>query len=130
MLTDMIEKGYGEDKGYNCAQKIIFGANHQYDLGLDEKMLLPITKGLGGGLKTGHNCGALIGSVMVLGALFPEGEIQKEAISKFMDTYEKEMGGIDCCFLKEKYRTQEKGCGDVIKKAAQVLQDTIEAYGL
>ena len=103
MLVDLIEKGFGKDRGYNCVQKVLFGTGEIYDLKLDEEMLIPLTNTLGGGLKTGNNCGALVGGVMALGKIFPDKEYQKEVVLYFIDSYKEKMGLINCKELKDKY---------------------------
>ena len=39
MLKDLIESGFGEKEGYNCAEKILYGANIAYSLGLPKEAL-------------------------------------------------------------------------------------------
>lgn len=128
MLSDLLEKGYGTEKGYNCVQKILFGANQMYDLGIEEDLFIPFTTGLGGGMKSGNNCGAIIGAVMVLSKLFPEKEQQQEVIQELISKYEAKMGSLNCTPLKERYRTEEKGCTVVICAAAEILEEMIEKY--
>jgi len=128
MLVDLIEKGFGKDRGYNCVQKVLFGTGEIYDLKLDEEMLIPLTNTLGGGLKTGNNCGALVGGVMALGKIFPDKEYQKEVVLYFIDSYKERMGLINCKELKDKYWTETENCDKIIIEAARVLQETIEKF--
>ena len=36
MLKEMIAAGFGQAEDYNCAEKIFYGANEAYGLGLSE----------------------------------------------------------------------------------------------
>ena len=69
MLYNLINDGFGEKEDLNCAEKILYGANEAYQLGLD-KEALKLSAGFGGGMAIESICGALTASVMVLGRLF------------------------------------------------------------
>ena len=69
MLNDLIKQGFGEAEDYNCAEKILYGANQAYNLGLDQKAL-KVSAGFGGGMGLSLVCGALTGAIMVLGVMF------------------------------------------------------------
>jgi C_GCAxxG_C_C family probable redox protein len=125
MLTDLIKEGFGEKEDLNCAEKILQGANIAYDLGLD-KEALKLVAGFGGGMAIEDKCGALTASIMVLGKLFVKNNAHestriKELTKELFEEYKKEMGTIDCAPLKEKHRTEELKCRNVIIKAAEVL---------
>lgn len=125
MLADLIKQGFGEKEDLNCAEKILYGANTAYSLGLDNEAL-KLASGFGGGMAIEDKCGALTASIMVLGKLFVAGRAHessriKDLTKELFQEYEKEMGSIDCAPLKEKYRTEELKCKNVILKAAEVL---------
>lgn len=128
MLLNLIEQGYGETEDLNCAEKILYGANKVYQLDLDPQSL-KIASGFGGGMAIDSVCGALTASIMVLGILFVKdrahesGKI-KALTQELFDTYQKEMGSIDCASLKARYRREDVKCRHVIAKAAAIL-DTI-----
>ncbi|MEW9125165.1 MAG: C-GCAxxG-C-C family (seleno)protein, partial [Thermotaleaceae bacterium] len=109
----------------NCAEKILYGANQAYKLGLDEESLR-LAAGFGGGMGIESTCGALTASVMVLSKLFVENVAHKstkiKALTKeLLDEYRGLMGDIDCKPLKASYRTEDIGCDKVIIAAAEVL---------
>lgn len=125
MLADLIRNGFGEKEDLNCAEKILYGANMAYDLGLD-KEALKLASGFGGGMAIEDKCGALTASIMVLGKLFVketahESKKIEELTKKLFEEYRKEMGHIDCAPLKKMHRTEELKCRNVILKAADLL---------
>ena len=128
MLSTLIMEGYGEKEDFNCAEKILYGANQAYELNLD-KQFLKMSAGFGGGMAIESVCGTLTAAVMVLGLLFVKDNAHessriKNLTQELLNTYHTEMGDIDCGPLKAKYRTEELKCKNVILKAAQIL-DTI-----
>lgn len=130
MLKKLIEEGYGDELNLNCAEKILYGSNEAYSLGLEPEAL-KLAAGFGGGMVIESVCGVLTGGIMVLGKLFkpesPEDKDRfKEIIKNYLEAYRKKMGEIDCSPLKDRYRTEEEGCNQVIIKAAEVLEEIIE----
>jgi len=128
MLSTLIEQGYGEPEDLNCAEKILYGANEVYRLGLTPQALR-IASGFGGGMTIGSVCGALTAAIMVLGILFVkdrahESDKIKILTQELFDTYQEQMGNIDCTPLKDRYRREDIKCKYVITKAAAAL-DTI-----
>ena len=125
MLADIMREGFGEDADYNCAERILYGANQVYRLGLD-KEALKMAAGFGGGMGIEKACGALTAGVMVLGKLFVEdrahesGKI-KDLTRELFSAYQEEMGSMDCSYLKENHRTEREKCFRVILKAAEIL---------
>lgn len=130
MLKERIEEGFGKKEDFNCAEKILYGANEVYNLGL-EKNCLKLAAGFGGGMGIESICGALAASVMVLSKLFVknnahESDRIKELSKELFSTYEKEMDSIICKPLKDNYRTESAGCDKVIIKAAQILDNIVQ----
>ncbi len=130
MLKELLSKKYIEEPQLNCAQKILYSSNDAYNLGLDSEAL-KLVAGFGGGMAIESVCGALTGGIMVLGKLFhPSNVEEKERLAQitkdFFEVYKNEMGEINCAPLKDKYRTEETKCNDVIIKAAEVLETIIE----
>lgn len=128
MLSELIKQGYGEKEDLNCAEKILFGANQVYSLGLD-RQALKVASGFGGGMSIGSVCGALTAAIMVLGILFVKNNAHesskiKDLTQELFITFRKEMGDIDCNPLKARHRTEDIKCRHIIVKAAAVL-DTI-----
>ncbi len=129
MLKDLIEDGFGNDQRLNCAEKILYGANEAYDLGLDRDAL-KLAAGFGGGMFIEEVCGALTASVMVISKLFVEDTAHKSGvinplITEFLSSYEDEMGSITCKPLKQKHRSLFRGCNKVILKAAENLDSIV-----
>lgn len=130
MLTNLIKSGFGENEDLNCAEKILYAANKEYNLGLD-KSALKLAAGFGGGMAIGDKCGAVTASIMVLGRMFVknnahESERIKTLTKELFDRYKEEMGSIDCEALKEQYRTEELKCKNIIVKAAEILDEIIQ----
>ena len=125
MLKELIEQGYGEQQDFNCAEKIFYGANEAYHLGLG-KNALRLSAGFGGGMGIGSICGVLTASVMVLSCMFVDKQAHesdriKKLTQELFQSYRQEMGEIDCEPLKTRYRTEEYKCRDVLVKAAAIL---------
>lgn len=130
MLADLIKEGFGENEDLNCAEKILQGANIAYNLGLD-KEALKLAAGFGGGMAIEDKCGALTASIMVLGRLLVKDRAHestriKELTVELFREYGKEMGTIDCAALKEKYRTEELKCRNIILKASEIMDRIVE----
>jgi C_GCAxxG_C_C family probable redox protein len=129
MLADLIKQGFGEKEDLNCAEKILWGANIAYGLGLN-KDALRVASGFGGGMGIEDKCGAVTAGIMVLGVLFVKDRAHessriKELEIEFMNEYRKEMNSIDCAPLKEMHRTEELKCRNVILKAAEILDNIV-----
>ncbi|MGL1894000.1 MAG: C-GCAxxG-C-C family protein [Spirochaetaceae bacterium] len=127
LLKDLIISDFGKAEDYNCAEKILYGANKAYDLGLSVESL-KLSAGFGGGMGIESSCGALTAGVMVLSHLnvdkiAHEGTLIKEKSSEFLNSFIKEMNSINCYKLKEIYRDDEKQCDDIIIKAAELLDE-------
>ncbi|MGF7057551.1 C-GCAxxG-C-C family (seleno)protein [Brassicibacter mesophilus] len=129
MLKELMKEGFGKDKKLNCAEKILYGANEAYNLGLDKESL-KVVAGFGGGMGIESVCGALTGSIMVLSKLFVndvahESDKIKELTQELLHRYGNEMGDINCSALKKNHRTLFSGCDKVIVKAAEILDDIV-----
>lgn len=130
MLANLIKQGFGDVEDLNCAEKILYGANIAYNLDLN-KDALKLAAGFGGGMAIEDKCGALTASIMVLGRLFVndsahESSRIKDLTKELFEDYKKEMGTIDCAPLKDKYRTEEFKCRNIIIKAAEVLDRIVK----
>ena len=128
-LSELVEKGYGEEHDLNCAETILWGANAVYDLGLDRNALR-LAAGFGGGMGVEATCGALTGAVMVIGRMFTrdrghESQRVKELCVGFLEAYKARMGSIDCAPLKARYRSEELKCRTVVLQAARILEELI-----
>ena len=130
LLSTLILQGYGEKDDFNCAEKILYGANQVYHLGLDQQAL-KMSAGFGGGMAIESVCGALTASIMVLGCLFVkknahESSKIKDLTQELFTSYGNEMHTINCDTLKAEHRTEDLKCRKVIAKAAEILDKIIE----
>lgn len=130
MLYQLLQTGYGDAQDFNCAEKILYGANEAYRLGLP-KEALKMAAGFGGGMATEDVCGALTAAIMVLGRLFVQNNAHestriKELTQALLGSYREAMGDIDCAPLKANYRTEELKCRNVILKAAEMLDGIVK----
>ncbi len=126
-LADLIASGFGNKEDYNCAEKIIYGANIVYDLSLS-KAACKLAAGFGGGFGIEHTCGTLAAGTMVLSHLYVkerahESDFIKQKSEAFLHGFEKKMGSMMCDQLKKQYRTEDKKCFDVIYAAALMLDE-------
>lgn len=129
LLYELLKSGYGKDQDFNCAEKVLSGANETYQLGLT-KAALKMAAGFGGGMAIEDTCGTLTASIMVLGILFVKNNAHestriKELTKELLESFRTEMADIDCAPLKAKYRTEEIQCRDIILKAAQILDEIV-----
>ncbi|HBE78931.1 MAG TPA: hypothetical protein DDW65_14305 [Firmicutes bacterium] len=130
MLYELLKSGFGKDRDFNCAEKVLYGANEAYQLGLTPDAL-KLAAGFGGGMAIEGACGALTASIMVLGRLFVKNTAHestriKDLTKELLESYRAAMGDINCAPLKAKYRTEEIQCRDIILKAAQILDEIVE----
>ena len=129
MLTELLREGFGKAESYNCAERILYGANQAYGLKLN-KEACKLMAGFGAGMGVGTTCGALSGCVAVLSCLFvsdvahESGRIHKLTRELFRRFQEK-MGSADCAPLKTMYRRPNIGCDLVVFAAAEILDDII-----
>lgn len=132
LLYTLLAEGFGVHEDYNCAEKILYGSNIAYNFGLSSESL-KLSAGFGGGMGIESSCGVLTAGIMVLSHLFVknvahEDTVIKERTSEFLNLYEKEMGSLNCNTLKEKYKTEDRKCQDIILKSAQILDNIILKY--
>ncbi len=130
MLEKMIQEGFGEKEDYNCAEKILYGANKAYGLEIEDKSL-KLSAVFGGGMGTGRTCGAVASALMVIGYMNTETvahqspEVRAMAI-EFQEKFIESMGSVDCSDLKDRYFKDEIGCKRVIEEAARLLDTVVK----
>lgn len=129
-LYDFLAAGHVNNGDYNCAEKIITGANEAYGLNLS-KRAMKLAAGFGLGMGICYTCGVVTAGVMVLSDLFVSEYAHESkrihALSgEFIRRIEAELGCVHCKDLRGKYRTKEAGCRHVILKAAQILDEIVE----
>ena len=127
-LCDLIKGGFGVAEDYNCAEKIVRGANIAYGLNLSEDAL-HMMGGFGGGMGLGEACGTVTGAVAVISDMLVKERAHatpelKEATQHFIRQFRERLGKeIECRNLRPKYRTKEAGCDKIIITAAEILDE-------
>lgn len=129
MLADLIRNGFGTKEDYNCAEKILYGANQVYGLELSDNSL-KMAAAFGGGMGMEATCGVITAGLMVLGMLHTEtvahkSETMRPIANRFLEMYMDKMGSLNCKVLKETYKTDEEGCYRVIYEGAVILDQII-----
>ncbi len=129
MLTELLREGFGKTESYNCAERILYGANQAYGLKLN-KEACKLMAGFGGGMGVEATCGALSGCVAALSCLFVsdvahESERIRSLTRELFCRFQEKMGSADCATLKKMHRRQDIGCDLVVLAAAEVLDDII-----
>jgi len=133
MLLDAAKKYYDESYDLNCAETILYAANETYGLNLDKKALKTMAA-FGGGMAIEETCGALTGSLAVLGILFVEERAHesdriKELAKDFFEKFKAVLYSDNCKKLKELYRNEEERCGRIVFAAAEILDKMIAEQG-
>lgn len=131
MISELIKNDFGikEKEDYSCSEKILYGANGEYKLGLDKESM-KMAAGLSGGVCSEKLCGAVSASAMVLAKLFikdraHEGDYCKGLIKEFVTRFEGAMDTTNCKELKEEFKTEEHGCKVIVLKAAEILDEIV-----
>lgn len=141
MLRDQVRKyieyelQYGDQREfyhYNCAEAILNGSNDYYNLNLDKNALKMIVA-FGGGMYTEDTCGMLTGGVAIIGRIFaedmPSKNLKLKEITRFwIEEFESEFKNTNCKLIKGINLKYDEGCGDLILKAADILEGIIEKY--
>ena len=129
-ITEWIEREKHKNLDLNCAESMLWGANEVYQLGVDPKYLR-FAAGFGGGMCCEKDCGVITGMVMVLSYLYakekghnsPE---MKRIIQEAIYQFEEQYGSSNCTELKKRYRSEAKGCYDLIRYGAVILDEIIQ----
>lgn len=117
-------------KGYNCAQAVACAFANE--LGYSEDELFRLAEGFGGGMGgTRSTCGAVSGMVMVAGGVKSHGvdalPDTNKAVSyafarELMEEFEKRVGTLLCCDIKEKKLLSCDGC---IELGVKILEERL-----
>lgn len=130
MLLEKAKKYYDEEYNLSCSETIIYAANEEYNLELDKNTLKTMAA-FGGGMAIESVCGAISGSLAVLGIMFikekaHESDKIKELTKEFFQKFEEKFGTDNCCKLKAGYRTEESRCSVIVYAAAEILDEIIQ----
>jgi C_GCAxxG_C_C family probable redox protein len=131
-------------QGFNCAQAVL-GVFCQH-FNFDKDTAMKLTTGFGGGMQSGHMCGAVTGALMVIGLKYGHGmdkdpeaktktgqmvlEFQKRFIDENGSLICKEILGYDLSKPKELEIIKDKGlikslCPDMVASAVDILEKMI-----
>lgn len=129
MLMDKINKYYTKEYDLNCAEVIIYAASDEYNMNLKSETLKTMSS-FGGGMGIESVCGAITGSLSVLGILFTkerahEGERVKNLCKEFFQKFEGKLSTNNCTQLKAKYKREDIGCRIMIETAAEILDEIV-----
>ena len=69
MLVDRVIKYYDKEYDLNCAECMLVAANEEYDLNISKQTLMAMASFVGI-MADGSVCGAVTGSITVLGVMF------------------------------------------------------------
>ena len=129
MLLEKIEK-HAARADLNCAGKILTASIEEYGIDVDPR-IVDATSTLGGGANIEELCGAVNGSMMVLGLLFnrdqpyESGEMKRIA-KDFFEEFWKGDESVACRDLK-KTKREDETCGTtVIPRVAAVLDRIVK----
>ncbi len=132
MLKEKTAKNYSENLLINCAESMLYGANEEYHLEL-EQCVLDTMASFGGGMGVGSVCGALTGALAAIGVMITKDktldkELRKEITVEFYQKFQERLGSDNCQALKEKYWTDELRCRKVVELSGEVLEEVISKY--
>lgn len=129
MLLEKIEK-HAARTDINCAGKILHASIEEYGIDVDPQ-IIDAASTLGGGVNIEELCGAINGSMMVLGLLFnrdqpyESGEMKRIA-KDFFEEFWKGDDSVACRDLK-KTKREDETCGTtIIPRVAAVLETIVE----
>src|SRR6056297_676115 len=113
MLEEKVVKYYNGELDLNCAESILYGANEEYELSLDQKALDTMSS-FGGGMGVESVCGALTGAIAVLGVMFSwdksiDSQKRKAIVTDFYNAFEQRFGSDNCGQIKKSFRDDAVG---------------------
>ena len=129
MLMDKINKYYTKEYDLNCAEILIYAANDEYNMNLKSETLKTMSS-FGGGMSIESVCGAITGSLAVIGILFTkekahEGDRVKNLSQELFQIFDTKLAAINCAELKAKYKKEDIGCRVMIETAAEILDEIV-----
>lgn len=107
----------------NCAETVLKMLGKKYNLNLTQDEMKLIS-GFGGGI-CGDICGALCGALAALGKYHVFECAHKtdqfvDTCHDFVNYFQKEMGGLTCTELYQKYATEQEGCLETVTRTLDV----------
>lgn len=128
---------------YSCSQAVFAAFAPEY--GIERTESLRISSALGGGVRSGGTCGAVLGALLVLGiagcdeACSPESRHEVIAtVDVFNARFEQAVGALDCpgilgCDIRVPHEREamleqglrESRCLDAVRTAARILDELL-----
>lgn len=117
---------------YSCSETMVVAANEVYQLKLPEEVFRAVAP-FSGGLLTEDVCGILTGGLVILGIMYTnnvahDSEKMQEVSKHYIETLKNRIKTTQCAELKPIYKTEDKGCNDLIALGAEVLEGVIAKY--
>lgn len=130
VLIDKVRKYYDKAYDLNCAETMLYAANEEYGLKLSKETLKSVAA-FGGGMGVEEMCGAITGSLAVIGIMYTkdrahESDKVKLLAKEFIESFRHELGYDNCKVLKKEFRTEEERCSKMEEAAAYILEDVIK----
>src|SRR5574344_951378 len=115
-------------EGNSCSESIVKAA---IDKGLCHDALLNSATAFSGGMSVGCVCGAVAGSQIVIGAVFPRNRVRLKA-SEFLIEFKKKHSATCCKVLSKGLEGAEKrqNCLSLVSDCAEILYAMIEEKAL
>lgn len=129
MLLDKINKYYTTEYDLSCSEVMIYAANDEYSMDLKSETFKTMAS-FGGGMGVESVCGAITGSLAVIGILFTcerahEGERVKKLCQEFFKKFETMLNTNNCAVLKANYKKEDTGCRIMIETSASILDEIV-----
>ena len=112
----------------NCCERILYGANIAYDLGMREDDLR-VSAAFGGGMGIGSTCGAIVGALMALsmrhaGVAEKTTPLKEEVVVPFLERVRAELGALDCAAIKP-HMAVEGDCTPTVLAVARLVDEAM-----
>jgi len=129
MLMDKINKYYTKEYDFSCSEVMIYAASDEYNMNLQSETFKTMSS-FGGGMGIESVCGAITGSLAVIGILFTnekahEGTRVKKLCQEFFLKFEAELSSNNCKELKNKYKKEDIGCRVMIEASTKILDKIV-----
>lgn len=129
---------------YSCSQSVF--APFAPAFGIAPEQALRLSAALGGGVRAGGTCGAVLGAALVLGLAFCDEDCTPDsrhhvmaAVDAFNERFEERIGSLDCPgilgydvrYPEQRAIVQERGlreslCLEAVGAAAEILEELLD----
>lgn len=129
MLIDKVNKYMSKDYDLSCSEILIYASNEEYNMNLKKETFKTMSS-FGGGMGVESVCGAITGSLAVIGILFTkerahESDRVKNLCKEFFERFQERLGTNNCGKLKAKYKKEDTGCKIMVETAAEILDEIV-----